>query len=141
MKPTSSKGRSHWKKVEGTIAGGIVIPKGAILVNQGLRKVKLEEDFIELKPELPVSMEIEQGVSSRATTSDAVSCDVESATEEYQVTKVEVDIPNIPMSSEVSPAPNENNGHYDHGSSNCCINEEIGLLKTTVKKLKLQMKR
>ncbi len=141
MKPTSSKGRSPWKvkKVGGTVAGGIVIRNGAILVNQGLRKVKLEEDFVELKPELPVSMEIEQDSNSGAPCTGEVLGDGEAVTEEYGVTKVEVDIPNIQMSSEGVPAPSEEEGHHDHGSSSSWVTEEMEALKRTMKQLSSQM--
>ncbi len=134
MKPTSSKGRSPWKvkKTRRTVAGGIVIRKGDILVNQGLGKVKLEDDYVDLKPELPISMQLDaiSGTSFTGT----ISGGGEAFTEEYQVTKVEVDIPNIPLLSDDTPAPNEDGGHYDHAAT-----KEIEALKRTMKQFSLQM--
>lgn len=139
MKPTSSKkGRSPWKltKVRGSHAGGIIIPKGAILVNQGLGKVKLEEDYVDRKPDLPVLMEIDNANanSTAASNESDVAAVGEDFTEEFIVAKVEVD-PGIPMSAEEVPVPSEEDVN---GSLSSC-REEIESLKRTVKELSLQM--
>ncbi len=129
MKATSSKKKSPWKvtHVRGSHSGGIVIPKGAILVNQGLGKIKLEEDYVEQKPDLSSLLETDKDGDGTfgATSSDAVSSG-------GAVTEVEVD---IPMSSEGTPVSREGD---INGSSNSC-REEIVALKCTVKQLTLQM--
>ncbi len=130
MKSASLKGKSPWKvrKVRG---GGIVIPNGAVVVNQGLRKVKLEEDFhLDQKPNISVSMETEDVENSTASSSDA-HADEEMISEEFTVTKVESG--SLMSSSETLPSPE--NANFDSSSSSI----DIESLKCTVMQLTLQI--
>ncbi len=115
---------------KGTRDGGIVIPKIAILVNQGLGKIKIEEDFVEQKPDL---CHPEENVNSIASSTDVVSTG-EAGTEEHLVIKVEAD---ILMSSEGAPASSDEHGM---GSSSSC-GEKLEALECTVVQLTLQLEK
>ncbi len=148
MKPTNSKGKSPWKvkKVAGSRGyESITMPKGAVLVNQGLRKIKVEEEdgngahaHGNQKTFFPTSVEPELPVNYMATTSTNGDAGGEDGfTEEFTVTVTKVEPDNLILPHEPSPS----HGDTDANCSSSPCHLEIESLKCTVKQLSLQVQK